>query len=117
MQKIREILAEAFPKLTFKEQNYQYISTIDIDNAWAFKEKGFLRTSGAFLRSLSRFDFSAVIERLSVILNKKPDPYYTYDHLFEIQNKYKISSIYFFFLATMRRTIKMFPEVVRNFSH
>ncbi len=98
-KKIREILSEAFPKLNFREQSYRYVSTIDIDNAWAFKEKGFLRTTGAFLRSLSRFDFTAVVERLSVILNKKPDPYYTYDHLFEIQNKYKIDTIYFFLLG------------------
>ena len=52
-KKIREILAEAFPELQFKDKKYEYVSTIDIDNAWAFKEKGFLRTTGALLRSLS----------------------------------------------------------------
>lgn len=98
-KKIKEILLENFPSLETKENSYQYISTIDIDNAWAFKQKGLLRTGAAILRSLSKFNFKSVIERISVLMNNKKDPYDTYDYLFEIQNKYKLKCIYFFLLA------------------
>lgn len=114
-KKIREILVEAFPALSFKEQKYEYVSTIDVDNAWAFKEKGLLRTGGALLRSLSRLDFKSILERLTVLANKKPDPYYTYDHLFEIQNKYKIRSIYFFLVGDYGENDKNVSCSRRNF--
>lgn len=114
-KKIREILAEAFPELQFKDKKYEYVSTIDIDNAWAFKEKGFLRTIGALLRSLSKFDFHSIVERVSVLVNKNPDPFYMYDHLFEIQNKYKICTIYFFLLGDYAENDKNVSGSRRNF--
>ncbi len=114
-KKIREILVEAFPALSFKEQKYEYVSTIDVDNAWAFKEKGLLRTGGALLRSLSRLDFKSILERLTVLANKKPDPYYTYNHLFELQNKYKIRSIYFFLVGDYGENDKNVSCSRRNF--
>ena len=110
-KKIREILAEAFPELQFKDKKYEYVSTIDIDNAWAFKEKGFLRTTGALLRSLSRFDFHSIVERVSVLVNKNPDPFYMY----EIQNKYKICTIYFFLLGDYAENDKNVSGSRRNF--
>ena len=39
------------------------LSTIDIDNAYAYREKGFLRSTAAYIRSLIKFemrDFSPV---------------------------------------------------------
>lgn len=98
-KKIKEILLDYFPTLPHQEKKYKYISTIDIDNAWAFKHKGIIRTGGALIRSLSKFEFKNVIERVNVLFNKKKDPYDTYDHLFEIQNNYNLKSIYFFLLA------------------
>lgn len=114
-KKIREILKESFPELTFKERKYRYVSTIDIDNAWAYREKGFIRTTGALVRSLSRFDFKSILERVTVLLNRKPDPYYTYDHLFDIQNKYKIPAIYFFLLGDYAENDKNVSGSRKNF--
>ncbi len=114
-KRIQEILLESFPEMKFREKKYSFISTIDIDNAWAFKEKGILRTGGALLRSISRFDLKMIYERISVLINRKPDPYYTYDHLFEIQNKYKISSIYFFLLGDYAENDKNVSGIRRNF--
>src|SRR4051812_40660065 len=39
-QKIQKALLQRFPKMEFKQTHYKYISTIDIDNAYAFKLKG-----------------------------------------------------------------------------
>ena len=47
---IRKIFKEAFPEMKFREKTYNYLSTIDIDNAWAYKEKGLIRTCGALIR-------------------------------------------------------------------
>lgn len=98
-KKIQEILMEHYPDLKFPEKKYKYISTIDIDNAWAHLQKGLMRTTGAFLRSLSRFDFKDIAFRLSVLIGRQQDPYDTYETLFRIQQQYDLSCIYFFLLG------------------
>ena len=82
-KKIKQIFKENFPALIFREKSFKYISTIDIDNAWAYKEKGLIRTCGALLRSLSAFDFELFIDRIAVLSGRKKDPYDTYDLLAE----------------------------------
>lgn len=98
-KKIKQILKDHFPELLFRDKQYKYISTIDIDNAWAYKEKGLIRTCGALIRSLTSFNFDLFIERLTVLMGRKKDPYDTYDHLSELQYKYNLKMIYFFLLG------------------
>jgi hypothetical protein len=97
--RIGEVLKQHYPGLPVVQGTYNYISTIDIDNAWAFREKGMLRTGGAFLRALLQLDFANIHERLSVVMGKKQDPYDTYEELDRIRNQYNIKCIYFFLLG------------------
>jgi hypothetical protein len=96
---LKQIFKEHFPKIEFREKTYNYISTIDIDNAWAYKEKGLIRTGGALLRSLASFEFDVFAERIAVLTGTKKDPYDTYDLLAEMQRKYNLQMIYFFLLG------------------
>lgn len=114
-RKIRTILQELFPELPFKESEYRYINTIDIDNAWAYKEKGIMRTAGALARSALSFNLSAITDRMSVLLEKKKDPYDTYDHLFEIQKRYNLQTIYFFLVGDYAENDKNVSVSNRNF--
>lgn len=98
-KKIQKTLSEKFPELKFPKRSYQFISTVDIDNAYAYKEKGLMRTGGAFVRSLLKFDFKNISERASVLFGYKKDPYDTYDLLNTIQQKYELKCIYFFLLG------------------
>jgi hypothetical protein len=98
-KKIKKTLEEKFPDLKFPSRTYQFISSIDIDNAYAYKEKGLMRTGGALLRSLSEMNVKAIADRISVLLGTKKDPYDTYDLLTSIQQKYTLNCIYFFLLG------------------
>ena len=97
--KLKETLSEAFPDLKFGERKYRYLNTIDVDNAWAFRQKGFMRTLAGFGSSLFRFDFSTFSERLKVLLGKARDPYDTYEFLLKMQREHNAETIYFFLLA------------------
>lgn len=99
VEALKEMLLSAYPKMEFPERKFTFISTVDIDNAWAYKEKGTLRTGGALLRSLLHFEFKEFAERVMVLLSYKKDPFDTYDYLFAIQQQYKFKSIYFFLLG------------------
>jgi hypothetical protein len=92
---IRDLLKLKFPDLLFLKRQYKYHSTIDIDNAWAFKQKGLVRTVGGYLKSLSQLDFKAISQRSKVLLGFEKDPYDTYDFQLEIQHKYNLKTLYF----------------------
>lgn len=106
---IRDLLKEHFPNLSFQHRKYRFIPTIDIDNAWAYLQKGFMRTAGAYARSLLNFDFSEIIERTRVLTGFEKDPYDTYEFQFEIQRKYQFRSIYFFLLGEYGENDKNVP--------
>lgn len=107
--RIRDMLRKRFPQLVFPERKYQYINSIDIDNAFAYKEKGIVRTTGALARSFFKFDVSGFAKRISTVLGMRRDPYDTYDHLFRIQQEYGLKSVYFFLLADYAENDKNVP--------
>ena len=100
---IKEVLSAAYPNLNFKEDNFKYINTIDIDNAFAYLEKGFFRTIGAFIRSIIQLNYQDFLDRLNVLFFHKKDPYDTYNFLLDIHNKYNLKTIIFFLLANYGR--------------
>jgi len=94
---IAEKLTEKYPDLIFPERKFRFISTIDVDNAWAYLNKGFWRSSGAMLRSLIKGDFDEFRTRLKVSSGSEKDPYDTYEYL-DSQFKGNEDKVKFFFL-------------------
>ena len=112
---IKELLQKKYPQLVFPKKKYEFISTIDIDNAYAYREKGFTRSIGGYLKSLSKFDFAEIAERTRVLLGLQKDPYDTYDFQLEILKKYKFKSIYFFLLGDYDVNDKNLPIESKKF--
>jgi len=96
---IRDLILERYPDFHFPKRKYRFISTIDIDNAWAYLEKGILRTTGAYLKSLVRLNFDEIIERTKVLFGVLKDPYDTYELQLDLQKEFNFELIYFFLLA------------------
>lgn len=96
---IRDQLQATFPDLQFPKRKFHFIPTIDIDNAYAFKEKGFLRTVGSLFRSLFHLDFKVFFFQLKVLARNKKDPFDTYSYQLNIHKKYRLKPIYFFLLG------------------
>jgi hypothetical protein len=97
--KIAVIISEKFPALRFPQKKYKFIPTIDVDSAWAYKQKGIVRTSAAFTKSFVEFDFQEISERVKVIAGLKKDPFDTFDFQFEMLKKYNLKPIYFILFA------------------
>ena len=74
---------EQFEGRRFKRAptEYRFVSTIDVDNAYAFSGKGLLRTLYGFAGDLSRLDWNTLFRRLRVVRGEESDPYDTYDEL------------------------------------
>lgn len=93
--KLLERLKEKFPDFTYKKRTYKYISTIDIDNAFAYKHKNFIRTLGGFINDLIRVRLLDVWYRFTVILNIKKDPFDTFQRILRVKNIAEIQTIFF----------------------
>ena len=112
--KLKGELKKKFPELIFPEREYKYVSTIDIDNAYAYREKGFMRTAGAYARSFFNFDFSDISERTKVLMGSVKDPFDTYDLQLHLQQEYKYNCIYFVLLAEYGTNDKNVPAGSRK---
>jgi hypothetical protein len=115
--KLGNVIAEMYSGLAVRNKEFEYISTIDIDNAWAYLHKGFLRTAGAFVKSVLRFDLHDFGKRLCTLSGADEDPYYVFDYLKEQESKYGFNSVYFFLTGKYGRYDKNIParkEVFRN---
>ena len=62
---------------------FNFLTSIDIDNAWAFKNKSSFRTFGACGKAIIKGDFKHIKERVQVIKGKAQDPYDTYSFITE----------------------------------
>jgi len=113
--RVTKILQQRYPNLAIKKRKYRFISTIDIDNAYAYRNKGLVRTVGAFGRALFLGKFSEVMERVLVLSGRKRDPYDTYDFQLALQKQFNVETIYFFLLADYGVNDKNVPHYDQQF--
>lgn len=112
---LKNLLQERFPELHFPEKKYSFISTLDIDNAYAYREKGFTRSVGGYLKSISTFNFTEIAERTRVLMGLEKDPYDTYDFQLEMIKKHHLKAIYFFLLGDYGVNDKNLPIESKKF--
>ncbi|MDR2231643.1 MAG: hypothetical protein LBE56_00805, partial [Tannerella sp.] len=100
-QKLRGQFGDAlFAEAKAQAAQPQYIATYDIDHAYAYLHKGFVRTAGALAREILRFDIKEVKRRIAVLTGKQKDPFDTYDLIERIEREYALSQSIFFILFT-----------------
>jgi hypothetical protein len=97
--KLAEKLQSVFPDFHYQKSRFQYIATYDIDNAYAYKHKGFARSAGGLCKQILKGNFKEVKERILVLRNRKPDPNDVYDHLKQLQETFNLSVYYFILFA------------------
>ena len=97
--KLLKILQEKFPNYTYKKRTYKFISTIDVDNAFAYKHKSLIRTLGGFIKDLIHLKLVEFWSRLIVLLNVKNDPFDTFQKLLQLKKDLKVNTIFFFLIG------------------
>lgn len=107
---LKEKLIHSYPNLVFEERKYQYIHTIDIDNAYAYKHKGVVRTLGSLSKTILSFNFKKLQTQLKVLLGQEKDPFDTYAYQKAMKEKYNLNLIYFFLLADYGLNDKNLPH-------
>jgi len=98
-EKIKKIISQTYPEVIFKTRVYKFVPTIDIDSAYSFRLKGVVRSTGGYLKALSKLNFSEIIERSKVLLGLIKDPFDTYKFQLYLQKKYNLHPLYFILYA------------------
>ncbi|MFO7655853.1 MAG: polysaccharide deacetylase family protein [Bacteroidales bacterium] len=100
---LKSKLRSKLPDFEFPVVKYSFISSIDIDNPFAFKHKGLIRTIGALIKALIKGDLNSFFGRFSTLGGTAKDPFDTYDYIDSVEHKYKTKSIYFFLVGDYGR--------------
>jgi hypothetical protein len=102
MNSFGEYLENTFGEnIKIKKHQFEFESTIDIDNAWAFRHKGFFRTLGAIFRGGQKMETRNF--RYQVLMGNQEDPYFQYPKMDMIHDEYGIKPKYFFLVGPYGR--------------
>ena len=88
-----------FPDFQTRQPQFRFLPTYDIDEAWAYKNKGFIRSAGGATKALIKGQGPRIKERSQVLKGKLKDPYDSYDWLDQLHRECKLEPRYFFLLA------------------
>lgn len=113
--RLLDVLQKSFPTTVFNPQKFEFLTTLDIDNAFAYKNKGFLRTTASLIKASVKPKM--LKNRIDVLCDKTSDPYNTFDYQEEIHQQYQVKPIYFFLVgdyATYDKNIHYQNEAFRH---
>ena len=99
VNKLVEALKELYPDFEIPKRKYQFITTIDVDNAYAYKEKGFVRTLMGYGKAILTLNFQDFRDRTKTLLGIQNDPYDTFDYQEKLVKDQNLTFIYFFLLG------------------
>lgn len=113
IEELKQALLRFYPPINFPQKSFKYISTIDVDNLYAYSNKGFVRTIGGIAKDCATFNFGNLNKRLNVLLKKQNDPFDVYEELGKLSTKHNVPLIYFF----LQRTGTSFDRTVNPHSN
>lgn len=119
------MLCERYPSLKVYHPAFRIQPSIDIDQAYMLRHKGWLRIKWSFMKSLIRQDLSSFKEKWKILLKQSPDPFDQYAAFKKVHERYGLKPIYFFLLGKYRPAVddinisprnKSFRRLIRSLS-
>lgn len=95
IQQFGDKLKKQFPSLRFHQRAFNFVSTIDIDNAFAFAHKGLKRNLGGLAKDVFNLRLSQVAQRMMSHLNEEKDPYNTFKFINSLSKETQTALRYF----------------------
>ena len=118
---IKKELEKKYPKLFFPKKKFQFISSIDVDSAYLYKEKGIIRTIFGSISDLILFNYHNLSKRFKVLFGFESDPFDTFNKILATSKKYNIHTIFFFLLGDYNKydksisfSSKIFQSLIKS---
>lgn len=97
--RIFDLLKKNYPNCQFPKKKFQHISTININDAFAYLHKGFFRNAIGLVQDVFHFKLDEIKQRFLVISRLKKDPYDNYDTIIQHAKNHKVKTIFFFLFS------------------
>ncbi len=94
---LAEKISVQFPEFKIHRRSFQFVTSIDIDNAWAFKNKSLPVSLGAITKAVFHGRWNELKQRLVVFIGLQKDPYDTYKYILDTYKGW-LNHILFFIL-------------------
>ncbi len=124
LEDFRKALKRKFPSLTFKGHAFKCLLTYDVDIAYSYRHKGWIRNAGGFTRELLKGNLAGLRERYRVVTGRQKDPFDCFEWLDALHLYCRIKPYYFFLVA--KRTgeydknistgVKEFQELIEYYA-
>lgn len=112
--KLREEIRKRFPLEPCNYRKFHFVPSYDIDHAWRFKHKGWMRTIAHTGSDVLGGNWDLLRQRKRVLMNKEKDPYDVYEWLDALHLRYGLKPYYFFPLAVQ---VKGYDRNISPFNH
>jgi hypothetical protein len=99
LRSFKEKLINTFPSFTAHCSPFTFLPTYDIDEAYAYKYKSWIRRAGAGVRDLLKGNRKEFFLRKKVLAGRLPDPFDAYEWLDDLHARYRLAPRYFFLAA------------------
>lgn len=99
LEDFKKSLKRKFPELAFKGSSFKCLLTYDVDIAYSYRHKGWIRNAGGFTRELLRGNLAAFKERYRVVTGQQKDPFDCFEWLDALHLYCRIKPYYFFLVA------------------
>ncbi|MBI1222822.1 MAG: hypothetical protein GC180_09490 [Bacteroidetes bacterium] len=93
------LLEKDYPDYAFQHNDFQFISTIDVDMAFSYKHKGVWRNLGGFTRELLNLDLKKLDKRIRVLTDQEEDPFDNFRYQEKLHDSLGVEVIYFILLG------------------
>ncbi len=101
-------LVRRYPVLTIRHNEFRALLTVDVDQSFAYRSRGFLRSVGGFVKGIA--GGTSQSDRIKTIMGKEEDPYDNFSYIDETVSRYGSDVVFFF-------PVGDYGEYDRNSSH
>jgi hypothetical protein len=99
LAEFRKVLQRKFPATRFRHGHFKCVLSYDVDMAYSYLHKGWVRTAGGFARNVMKGEWGLVKDRWQVLSGKKKDPYDCFEWLDALHLYCRVKPYFFFLVA------------------
>ncbi len=114
---MREIILSRNNAITLSAPHYDFIPTIDVDVAYAYRLRGVLRTTGGVVNALLSRKIHLIVQRFNVLAGREKDPYDTFDYIIRLHKAHDLRPVFFILFADYNVNDKNISVLNQKFQH
>lgn len=92
---LAEALVKSFPVLTIRHNEFRSLVTFDVDQPFAYRSRGFLRSMGGLVKGIAGSG-ARPADRIRTMTGSQPDPYDSFDYIDSQLTLHGAEALFFF---------------------